>query len=69
MRPGGWLSFRRGVPRGRADALRKHAKVCVFECAPRGRAGAGGQKNIVFDGFAIPRENMMENDLFWAFAR
>ena len=69
MRPGGCLFFRRGGPRGRAGALRKHAKVCVLEGAPRARAGARAPKIIVFLGFAIPLENLKENDAFGAFAR
>ena len=48
MRPGGCLFFRRGGPRGRAGAVRKHAKVCVLEGAPRARAGARAPKIIVF---------------------
>ena len=69
MRPGGCLFFHRGGPRGRAGAVRKHAKVCVFEGAPRARAGARAPKILILNGLVIPVENLKENEAFGAFAR
>ena len=56
--PGGGLFFRRGGYGGRTTALRNHGKVCVFEGAPHGRAGAGSQK--VIDFWRSPLVNMEE---------
>ena len=44
--PEGPLFFRRGVLRRGEGAFKNKRKVCVFEGAPRGRAGARGSKII-----------------------